>query len=107
MTSVDVETGTVTNGPVRSGHPFEWTCSAAASGTTITVYANNMPSGAPWFQNSSGQGQITFTTPNASAQVTAESISPIGGWKWTASGVNVNSGAHVNVSGTMPEAKAS
>lgn len=34
-------------------------------------------------------------------------ISPIGGWKWTASGVNVQTGAHVNVSGTVPKAKAS
>ena len=105
--SVDVETGTVTNGPVKSGQSFQWTCSEARSGTVITVYANNMPSGLPWFQNSSGQGQITFTAPNASADVTAQSISPVGGWKWTASGVVVGLGAHVNVSGSMPKAKAS
>lgn len=107
MPTVDVETGAVSNGPVRSAHTFEWTCSEAPSGTTITVYANNMPSGAPWFQNSSGKGEITFTTPNASASVTAESMSPPGGWKWTAQGVNVDAGAHVNVSGTVPKAKAS
>jgi hypothetical protein len=105
--SVDVETGNVTNGPVGAGHQFVWTCSEAASGTTITVYARLMPNGQPWFQTSSGQGQVTFTTPNASADVTAEGISPVGGWTWTARGVNVNNGAHVNVSPSRPEAKAS
>jgi hypothetical protein len=105
--SVDVQTGNVTNGPIGAGHSFEWTCSAAASGTSITVYARLMPNGHPWFQTSSGQGSVSFTTPNASAAVTAEAASPVGGWTWTATGVNVNQGAHVNVSSTRPKAKAS
>jgi len=101
--SVDVISGNVTNGPVHSGHTFVWTCSAAPSGTRITVTARNMPTGQPWFQTS----PVTFTTPSASAQVTAEAPSPIGGWTWTAYGVNVSQGAHVNVSATVPTAKAS
>ena len=104
--TVDVITGNVTNGPVKSGQTFEWTCSQAANNTAITVYANNMPSGKPWFQYGAA-GQVSFTTPSASAPVTAEAISPIGGWKWTASGVVVGNGAHVNVSGSVPKAKAS
>ena len=105
--SADVETGSVTNGPVHAAHTFVWTCSEAPNGTTITVYARLMPNGHPWFQTSSGQGQVTFTTPNTSADVTAEGVSPVGGWTWTATGVNVNAGAHVNVSSSMPKAKAS
>jgi len=105
--SVDVETGSVSNGPIGAGHTFVWTCSEAASGTTITVHARLMGNGSPWFQTSSGQGYVTFTTPNASAQVTAEAVSPVGGWTWTATGVNVNAGAHVNVSASRPKAKAS
>jgi hypothetical protein len=105
--SADVETGSVINGPVHAANNFVWTCSAAPSGTTITVYARLMPNGHPWFQTSTGQGQVTFTTPNTSANVTAEGVSPVGGWTWTATGVNVNAGAHVNVSSSMPEAKAS
>ncbi|HXJ88069.1 MAG TPA: hypothetical protein VMS18_14705 [Candidatus Binatia bacterium] len=100
--SVDVSSGNVTNGPIHSGQTFVWT-SSAASGTAITVYARNMPTGQPWFQSS----PVTFTTPSASAQVTAEAA---GAWTWTAKGVNVNNGAHVNVSSTLqgaPEAMAS
>ncbi|HTT19571.1 MAG TPA: hypothetical protein VMG82_11520 [Candidatus Sulfotelmatobacter sp.] len=94
--SVDVSSGNVTNGPIHSGQTFVWT-SSAASGTTITVYARNMPTGQPWFQSS----PVTFTTPSASAQVTAEAASPAGGWTWTAKGVKVSDGAHVNVSPTL------
>ncbi|MBZ5689705.1 MAG: hypothetical protein LAP86_32305 [Acidobacteriia bacterium] len=105
--SVDVETGNVSNGPVHAAHTFTWTCSAAPSGTSITVHARLMPNGQPWFQTSSGQGQVTFNAPGASAAVTAEAVSPVGGWTWTATGVVVGAGAHVNVSSTMPKAKAS
>lgn len=106
MASVDVQTGNISppGATIPSGGPFTWTCSQVPAGTTITVHATAMPTGHPWFQNSSGQGQISFTTPNASASVTAEGE---GNWQYTAAGVNVNAGARVHVSSTMPEAKAS
>jgi len=105
--SVDVETGNVLNGPVHSAHTFTWTCSEAPNGTSITVHAALMGNGHPWFQTASGDGYVTFNAPGPSAAVTAEAASPFQGWTWTASGVNVSQGAHVNVSATMPNAKAS
>ena len=105
--SVNVETGNVSNGPVHSAHTFAWTCSEAPNGTSITVTARLMGNGHPWFQTSSGQGYVTFNAPGPSAAVTAEAVSPVQGWTWTATGVAVGQGAHVNVSATRPEAKAS
>lgn len=106
MASVDVQTGNISppGATIQAGGSFTWTCSEVPAGTTITVHATAMPTGLPWFENTNGQGQISFTTPNASASVTAEGG---GSWPYTAAGVNVNVGARVHVASTVPEAKAS
>ena len=78
---MDVVTGHVTNGPIRDGEEFQWTCSECAAGT-IQVTAELMGSGNPWFSPS----PASFTAPGGSATVTAEGIS-LTGWSYTA---NVN-----------------
>jgi len=99
--SVDVITGTVTNPPVELDESFEWTCSEAAQGTSITVIAQLMPDGNPWFSPSPTPA---FTAKTGSVTVTAKGL---GDWGWTATGVNVNAGARVHVVSTMPTRKAS
>jgi hypothetical protein len=101
--TVDVITGNVTNGPIRVGEQFEWTCSSVREPTDIGVHAAAMGNGQPWFSPS----PASFTGPSGSALVTAEGASPVGGWSWTATGVNVNASARVNVQSSMPRAKAS
>lgn len=98
MPSVDVVTGTVTNGPIKEGEQFEWTCSEDSG--DIKVTAQVMPGGKPWFSPS----PASFTAPSGSATVTAEGVS-LGGWSYTA---NVQTdGAKIRVDSSMPEAKAS
>ena|ERR1700728_620260 len=87
--SVDVVTGIVTNGPILEGEPFRWTCVEFSA--NITVTAQSAPD--PWFTPS----PASFIAPDGSATVIPLAMSPIGGWSWTASGVQVNAGAHVVV----------
>jgi|GEM_PF-1443277 hypothetical protein len=97
--SVDVVTGHVTNPPIDDDQPFVWTCSENTG--TITVTAQNMPGGKPWFTPS----PISFTAPGPSAQVTPKGVSPLGGWSYTA---NVNTdNTHIVVNSGKPSAKAS
>jgi hypothetical protein len=98
MPSVDVETGAVTpvGSEIEEGESFTWTCSAAASGTTITVTAQKMPDNQPWFSPSP---TASFVTPNSSQSVTAEGV---GDWAWTATGVVVGGSARVHIISTMP-----
>jgi hypothetical protein len=105
MPTVDAKTGAVTNGPIEAGGEFGWTCNGHGlpNGTSITVHAGLMPGGNGWFESSSGVGSITFSTPNTSANVTAEAESPIAGWTWTATGVQVDAGAHVIVEPSFPK----
>jgi hypothetical protein len=98
--SVDVVTGAVTDGPIKSGHEFKWTCSEDSG--NISVTAQNMPGGDPWFSPS----PASFTAPGGSATVTAEGVS-LTGWSYTA---NVNTDdTKIQVSSSMPapQAKAS
>ncbi|MGB8580014.1 MAG: hypothetical protein WCD47_04280 [Candidatus Sulfotelmatobacter sp.] len=98
--SVDVVTGTVTDGPIKDGESFKWTCSEDSG--DIKVTAQLMPGGNPWFSPS----PASFTAPSGSATVTAEGMS-VGGWSYTA---NVNTdGAKIRVDSSMPKphAKAS
>jgi hypothetical protein len=91
--SVDVITGIVTNGPIREGEEFQWTCIEFSG--PIRVTAQVMPDGKPWFSPS----PTSFTAPDGSATVIA--AAPIGRWTWTASGVQVDPGAHVVVEASI------
>ena len=75
--SVDVVTGVVTDGPIKDGHEFVWTCSEDSG--NISVTAQLMPGGKPWFSPS----PASFTAPSGSATVTAEGESVLG-WTYTA-----------------------
>jgi hypothetical protein len=97
MPSVDVVTGIVTNGPIREGEAFRWTCIEFSG--NITVAAQLMPDGQPWFSPS----PTSFTAPEGSATVTTVSVSPVGGWSWTASGVQVAPRARVMVDAPFPK----
>ncbi len=77
MPSVDVVTGAVTNGPIKDGEEFQWTCSEDSG--DIKVTAQLMPGGKPWFSPS----PASFTAPGGSATVTAEGAS-VTGWTYTA-----------------------
>jgi hypothetical protein len=100
MASVDVETGMISplNAVIDVGDSFTWTCNEAPNGTSITVYAA-LSGGQPWFKTAASPrvGHITFTAPGPSANCVAEMQSPAAGWTWTASGVNVEPQAHVNI----------
>jgi len=103
MTTVDVLTGAV-NPPgatVTHGTQFEWTCASAPPGVPITVLAQIMPNGNPWFTPSPTP---SFTTPANSVAVTAAAA---GQWTWSANGVNVPGGVHVIVHLPAPARKAS
>jgi hypothetical protein len=104
MPTVDVITGALlpSGAKIEADTEFEWVCNDASirSGTNITVNAKLMPLGGPWFESSSGTGSVSFTTPNASAAVTAEAA---GDWTWLASGVPVANGAHVIVEDGFPK----
>jgi hypothetical protein len=91
MTTVDVMTGTITppGATITHGTQFEWTCASAAPGTPITVIAQIMPNGNPWFTPSPTP---SFTTPANSAPVTAQAS---GQWNWTATGVNIPGNPHI------------
>jgi hypothetical protein len=106
MPSVDVETGDITphESSIQNGTSFTWTCSEAPNNTSITVTAEKV-GGKPWFVTSSGSGSVSFTTPNASEAVTAQETGD--DCTWLATGVNVDQGAHVKVSSSMPQTKAS
>lgn len=96
MPSVDVITGIVTNGPIEIGEAFRWTCAEYTG--NITVTAQLMPNGEPWFIPS----PASFTAPDGSATVTA--VGPAGRWTWTAIGVQVDPGAKVwVVDASFPE----
>src|SRR6202047_4793919 len=97
--SVDVVTGHVTNSPIDDGHPFVWTCSENTG--SITVTAQNMPGGKPWFTPS----PISFTAPGPSAEVTPKGVSPPRGWSYTDT-VNTDH-AKIQVESSKPQAKAS
>jgi hypothetical protein len=105
MPSVDVQTGNITpsGSSIEVDEQFTWTCSQVPNGTKITVYAQIMPTGNPWFETSQNSGSVSFTTPNASVAVTAKSE---GTWNWTADGVIIKLGAHVKVVSTVPQRKA-
>ena len=100
--SVDVITGTVTNGPIKAGETFEWKC-ADCSGSVYAT-AGMMPTGHPWFTPNPSD---TFTAPGGSATVTAEGVNDSPGWAY---GSNVNTdGAKIKVSSSVraEEKKAS
>ena len=80
MPTVDVATAVVTNGPIKVGEQFEWTCVECAPGSNITVTAQNTPNGEPWFIPS----PISFTAPGLSSPVTLEGVSPETGWWYNA-----------------------
>lgn len=103
MTTVDVVNGAITppNATITHGTQFEWTCANVPAGTAITVIAQIMPNGNPWFTPSPTP---SFTTPANSAPVTAQAS---GQWNWTATGVNVPGGTHVIVHMPVPARKAS
>jgi hypothetical protein len=103
MPSVDVVTGDVTNGPIMDGEEFQWTCSEDRG--TVYVTAQLTPGGKPWFTPSGSD--TSFTAPSGSFTVTAQEVSPIAGWSYTA---NVNTdNAKIRVDSSMPgrHAKAS
>jgi hypothetical protein len=95
MPSVDVITGIVTNGPIREGEAFQWTCIECSG--NISVTAQIMPNGEPWFTPS----PTSFTAPSGSATVT--DVGPVGRWTWTGGGVQVDPGAHVDVEAGAPK----
>lgn len=105
MPSVDVESGAITpsTASIEVDSEFTWTCnnSGLPNGTHITVSAHAV-GGHPWFETSTNGSSISFTTPNASAAVTAKVEGD--DCTWSASGVNVNAGAHVKVVSTMLKA---
>ena len=102
MSSVDVETGVVApgGGTINVGDTFQWTCTEAAQGTSISVTAQNTPSG-PWFTPSPTPA---FTAKTGSVTVTAQVA---GTWAWTAHGVPVNAGARVHIASSVPKTRAS
>jgi hypothetical protein len=102
MTTVDVITGTITppNTTITHGTQFEWTCANVPAGTAITVTAQIMLNGNPWFVAS----PTSFTTPANSVPVTAQAS---GQWNWTATGVLVDRGAHIIIRLSEPARKAS
>jgi hypothetical protein len=91
--SVDVVTGIVTNGPLRESEPFRWTCVEFSANITVTA----QPAGNPWFT----PNPASFTAPDGSATAVPISLSPVGGWSWTASGVQINAGVHVVVAESL------
>lgn len=103
MTTLDVITGTITpsGATITHGTQFEFTCANVPVGTQITVTAQIMPNGNPWFSPSPTP---SFTTPANSAAVTAQAS---GQWRWTATGVQVGGGAHVIIHLPAPARKAS
>jgi hypothetical protein len=102
MTRVDVITGAITpsGATITHGTQFEWTCANVPVGTPITVIAQIMPNGNPWFTPSPTP---SFTTPANSTPVTAQAS---GQWTWTATGVQAG-GAHIIIHMPEPARKAS
>ena len=77
MPSVDVVTGVVTNGPIKDGEEFQWTCSEDSG--DIKVTAQLMPGGKP-----SGSAPVPLPSPRPGKRtVTAEGAS-VTGWTYTA-----------------------
>jgi hypothetical protein len=102
MPSVDVITGAVTGGVIKDGENFDWKCANYTGDVYVTAEA--MGGGGPWFSPS---GTATkFTAPGGSFTVTAEGVSPVGGWGYTAN-INTN-GVKIQVGTSFPKhAKAS
>src|ERR1700722_5438714 len=97
--SVDVVSGQVTNSPIEDGQPFVWT--GADDTGSISVTAQDMPGGKPWFTPS----PISFTAPGPNAEEHAKGESPPCGWFYLA---NVNTDhAKIQVESSTPHAKAS
>ena len=103
MPTVDVITGAITPSgtTITHGTQFQWTCANVPVGTQISVLADLMPNGNPWF---SPTPTPSFTTPANSVAVTAQAQ---GTWKWTATGVIVPGSSHIIIHLPAPERKAS
>ena len=100
LPTVDITTGTVSNGPIKLGEQFQWT--TTANDSNISVHAPVAPN-SQWFSPNptpsfNGPGNVT---------VTATMTSGANGWSYTATNINVNANARVHVQASMPQAKAS
>lgn len=99
MPTVDVMTGAA-SGEIKVNTQFEWNCPEAAQGTSITVTAQIMPNGNPWFSPSPTPA---FVAKTGSVTVTANGV---GSWSWLATGVVVAGGARVHIVTIEPMRKA-